>query len=58
MGVFNCEDRDPRNWKRVGVFRESHWGGATPSAFHITCSMDAAALSRPAGVARARVTAG
>jgi hypothetical protein len=40
MGVFDCLDRDPRNWKRVGVFKDSHWVGSTPSPFHITYSMD------------------
>jgi thiocyanate desulfurase len=40
MGVFNCEDRDPRKWTRVGVFKDSHWVGSTPSPFHITYSMD------------------
>ena len=40
MGVFDCQDRDPRNWKRVSVFKDSHWVGSTPNPFHITYSMD------------------
>ncbi|KAF0135713.1 MAG: hypothetical protein FD139_27 [Methylocystaceae bacterium] len=40
MGVFDCSDRDPRNWKRVTEFKDSHWVGSTPSPFHITYSMD------------------
>ncbi len=40
MGVFDCQDRDPRNWKRVTVYKDSHWTGSTPSPFHITYSMD------------------
>ncbi len=44
MGVFNCEDRNPGNWKRVTVFKDSHWTGSTPSPFHITFSMDASKM--------------
>ena len=40
MGVFDCEDRDPRKWTRVRDFKDSHWVGSTPSPFHITYSMD------------------
>ena len=40
MGVFDCEDRDPRKWRRMSDFKDSHWVGSTPSPFHITYSMD------------------
>jgi thiocyanate desulfurase len=40
MGVFDCEDRDPRKWRRMSDFKDSHWVGSTPNPFHITYSMD------------------
>ena len=40
MGVFDCVDPDPRKWKRVTDFKDSHWVGSTPSPFHISYSMD------------------
>ncbi|TPV98590.1 MAG: hypothetical protein USCAAHI_01978 [Beijerinckiaceae bacterium] len=40
MGVFDCADPDPRKWRRITDFKDSHWVGSTPSPFHIAYSMD------------------
>ena len=40
MGVFDCSDADPRNWKRITHVKDPGWTGSTPSPFHIAFSMD------------------
>ena len=40
MGVFDCSDPDPRNWKRVTQVKDAGWTGSTPSPFHIAFSID------------------
>jgi DNA-binding beta-propeller fold protein YncE len=40
MGVFDCSDPDPRNWKRVAQVKDPGWTGSTPSPFHVAYSID------------------
>jgi hypothetical protein len=41
MPIFDTSDKDPRNWKKTGVFvKDPSWKGEYPSPFHLAFSMD------------------
>jgi hypothetical protein len=40
MGVFDCSNADPRNWKRITEIKDPGWTGSTPSPFHVAFSID------------------
>ena len=40
MAVFDTQDPDPRNWKKITFVKDPAWVGEYPSPFHLCFSMD------------------
>jgi hypothetical protein len=44
VGVYQCDDPDPRKWKKIAHVEDPLWRGKYPNPFHMVFSLDAKRL--------------